>query len=166
MKTAIIYYSLSSKTRELAKLLANRLKADLIEIKDKKTRKGLFGFLRSGYESVLKKNPEINVAKSIDGYDLLILGTPVWAGTIASPMHAFISENIQILKNKKLAFIATHAAKDEQKAFTDMEKAIGKKPVTTYGLCTSGNNSSDNQKCKYNIDRFIQECQHGKSPTD
>ena len=38
-----------------------------------------------------------------DDYDCVILGTPVWAGTIAPPLRTFIAENLSALQGKRLA---------------------------------------------------------------
>ncbi len=31
------------------------------------------------------------LSKNIKEYDVLILGTPIWAGTIAAPVHSFLT---------------------------------------------------------------------------
>ena len=60
MKTLVVYYTRSGHTRIVAELFRQMFKADIEVITDPKSRKGLFGFIRSGFESVKGKCPPIN----------------------------------------------------------------------------------------------------------
>lgn len=63
----------------MAKAIARSLKADIEEIKDKRNRTGVFGFLKSGYEALFKKLVDIQpINKNPEEYDLVIVGSPVW----------------------------------------------------------------------------------------
>ncbi|MCD6363048.1 MAG: flavodoxin family protein [Synergistetes bacterium] len=55
MKTLVVVYSRTGITLSLAKKIARELQADLEIIRDNVNRKGVLGFLRSGYEAVRKK---------------------------------------------------------------------------------------------------------------
>jgi flavodoxin len=47
MKTLVVYYSRTGKTRFVAERVASELKADIEEVVDLKNRSGRFGFLKA-----------------------------------------------------------------------------------------------------------------------
>ena len=47
MKVLVVYYSRTGNTRFVAETIAQSLEADIEEIKDRKNRMGIFGFLRA-----------------------------------------------------------------------------------------------------------------------
>jgi hypothetical protein len=91
----IAYYSLSGKTAAAAKTLAEALQAELLVIEDVKPRRGFFGFMRSGFEATAARCPRIRLSREdltvqqLAAYDGVILMTPVWAGSISSPLRSF-----------------------------------------------------------------------------
>ncbi|KUK03189.1 MAG: hypothetical protein XD45_0757 [Thermotoga sp. 50_64] len=56
MKTLVVVYSRTGNALSGAKKIADELQADLEVIEGKTNRRGILGFLRSGYEA-LKKDP-------------------------------------------------------------------------------------------------------------
>ena len=76
MKTLVAVYSRTGNTLSVAKKIAKELDANLEIIRDKINRKGILGFLRSGYESVRKKIPPIVEPKyNPKDFNLVIIGT-------------------------------------------------------------------------------------------
>lgn len=124
MKILIVYYSRTGVTKKLAIHLASFLNADLEEIKDQNSRLGLLGYLNSGKEAALKKI--IPIEKLIfdpKDYDLVLVGTPVWAFTISSPVRSFLEK----YKNdfKAWAMFCTQGGEGEQKTLSSAEKIVG-----------------------------------------
>ncbi len=109
-KILIVYYSLTGNTQFIAEALRDSVEADILELKpikelnaDKGTR-----FMWGGFQSTMKKTPElmdfdINPLE----YDLVILGTPVWAWNISPPMRSFLSKFD--LTGKNVALWMCHA---------------------------------------------------------
>lgn len=60
MKKLIVYYSRTGTTKKVAEILSVKLKADLTELVDMQDRSGLSGYIRSGYEAVIKKERPLN----------------------------------------------------------------------------------------------------------
>ena len=121
MKTIIIYYSLTGKTKKLAESLAKKLKSDIEEITEKKRKRGLF---KSGFEAALKLKPRILPLKSdLSKYDLVVIGTPIWAGNMSSPVRSFLSKYKD--KISKSAFFCTHGGGGKGKAFKEMRDICG-----------------------------------------
>ena len=122
MKTLVVYYSRTGNTKYVAEKIAERLAAETCEIFDKKSRKGRLGFVRGGYESIRKKLTEIEFSKKVDNYDLLIIGSPVWANGITPAIRTFIRQSN--LSNKKIACFVTLKGNDPKKALESMKEAI------------------------------------------
>lgn len=130
MRVLVIFYSRTGNTRRVAEAIAERLKADIEEIRDVKSRSGVLGFLRSGYEALAGRLPKIQqVSRSPDEYDLVLIGSPVWVGRLASPMRAYLA--IYGRSIKQTASFCT-CKSDEGRVFKEME-ALSKKPIAT--LC-------------------------------
>ena len=109
MKILIMFYSRDGHTRKTAEMIANALKADMDQIIDKKSRKGLLGFLRAGYDATRGKPTDITFTKDADEYDLIIIGTPVWNGRITPAVRTYLTKNKG--KIKKCAFFVTCAGR-------------------------------------------------------
>lgn len=145
MKVLVVYYSRSGITKKVADNVTDVLSCDKEEIKDNVKRTGPLGFIRSGREAMAKKIPEISDFKNdVSLYDLIVIGTPVWAGKMASPVRSFI-ENYKE-KFRDVAFFATGGGDNDQGIFLDMEEAVTKKPLTTLYLRTKEVKNEDISK--------------------
>jgi flavodoxin len=133
MKTLIVYYSRTGTTRKVAQKLAKELKADTEELKDLAgSRLGIKGWLISGKESTLKKLPLIKkLNKDLTKYDLIVIGTPVWAFTMASPVRTFIKDYKG--EFKKVAFYCTSDGSPKN-TIKNMEELSEKKAVARVEL--------------------------------
>ena len=94
MKTLIVYYSLEGNTKMIAEKLAEKTGADLLEIKSLKEypKKAPAKFLVGGKDAAFKVCPEIEKPeKNVKEYEAVVIGTPVWDGTIAPPLRSYLS---------------------------------------------------------------------------
>lgn len=110
MKTAVIYYSYDGNSALIAEMIKAALNADTFEIKtaDGKKRRGPAKFVWGGMQVIMHKKPELlPLAADIDAYDLIILGTPVWAASPAPAMISFLDGTN--ITGKKLALFCCHA---------------------------------------------------------
>lgn len=89
-KILVVSYSRTGTTRKVAEDIVVALQADFKEVIDARRRRGWPGYLRSGFESIARGLPSIEADWEPKGYDLVVLGTPVWTGSMASPMRSFI----------------------------------------------------------------------------
>ena len=127
MKTAVVYYSMSGNTEQIAKKLAEKLGADVIRIEPVKEypSKGFKKFLWGGKSAVMGDTPELQPYRFDGSYDRIILGTPLWAGTFTPPIRSFIKENQAKLSGKKLAAFVCCAGGNAGKAFVKLQQAVG-----------------------------------------
>lgn len=90
-KVLIVYYSRSGNTRRIAEAAARACDAKLFRIEDGQTRSGLAGLLLSAKQAVYKSTVEIQpFEEDLRAYDLIVLATPVWAGSLSAPMRSFV----------------------------------------------------------------------------
>jgi flavodoxin len=102
----VAYYSRTGHVRTVARMVAVGCNADLEEIRDVRNRRGLLAWFRSVREARWQALPEIGAPGHDPAeYDLIVLGTPVWAGAMASPMRTYISR--QGLKFREIALLVT-----------------------------------------------------------
>lgn len=90
----IIYYSRTKNTKEVSQIIAEQKDAKLVEIRDKKSRKGILGYAIGAVDSVIGKKTSITYEKlDLSEYDTVYIGTPVWASKPAPAVIQFIEEN-------------------------------------------------------------------------
>jgi flavodoxin len=123
MKTLIVYYTRSGNTRKVAEELKELLSADIEEITEPSGRGGPLGWLRSGKESSDGTIPKINApTKDPSAYDIVVVGTPVWASTLSSPVRAYLTQTKG--KAHKVAYFCTCGGTDAKKTIIDMSVLI------------------------------------------
>ena len=104
MKTAVIYYSYEGNSALIAGIIAGAVKADLFEIKTAKNKKreGFAKYAWGGAQVVMNKKPALRpLSVDINNYDLVILGTPVWAASPAPALVSFLDKTK--ISGKKIA---------------------------------------------------------------
>lgn len=142
MKTIVLYYSRTGVTDKAAKRIAKDLNADIEEIKDKTKRSGAIGYIRSGRDASLGKRTDLHPLKSIIAdYDLVVLGTPIWAWTVSTPIKTFIEDNKKKIKNT--AFFCTMGGNNPGKTFAVMTSLVGKEPISTISIRTKDVQTED-----------------------
>jgi flavodoxin len=95
----VVYYSRSGHARRVAEVMAKLLKADIEEIQEARNRGGGIGFLRSVIESLLSRKVRINPARHAPGlYETVVIGTPVWAAHVSSPVRSYLLQHASELK--------------------------------------------------------------------
>ncbi len=94
MKKCILYYSKSGNTEYAAKYLAGKIDAALVKLVEKKARKGVLGFVRSGFQAINKKASELegNPWEEVDQYDEVYFMTPIWASNGTPAFNSFMEK--------------------------------------------------------------------------
>lgn len=127
MKTLIVYYSFEGNTRYAARLLAEKLDADtleLIPVKDYprgKASKYVFGGAAASFSATPQLKPYVCKPEK---YDLVILGSPVWANRAAPPLNTFLK--FHDLRQSRVAVFACSTSGNAERLFTTLEKKVGK----------------------------------------
>ena len=111
MKVAVIYYSLEGNTKKVATKIADKLNADIYELKEVNSivpKTGFSKFFWGGKQVVMKEKPDLKELNlDVDQYDYIFIGTPVWASTFSPAIRSFFS-NYNI-KGKKIGIFCSHS---------------------------------------------------------
>jgi len=146
MKILIVYYSRTGMTKKIALKLAEELGADIEELVDKNKRAGALGYLMSGRDALKKKMAIIEPLRYNPAeYDLIIIGTPTWAYTMACAVRTYLTNHQGEIK--KVAFFATHSSDGGDKAIKQMAELSGLKALAEL-ILTSKEITKDNFQAK------------------
>jgi len=133
MKTLVAYYSRTGVTRKAAQAIAEKLEADVEEIIDRKKRAGVLGFLSGGWDAFRRKTLPIEPTQHDPAeYDLVIVGTPVWANTATPAVRSYLKEHAGGIF--RAAFFCTLGGRNAGKTFADMQGVCGTSPAATMAL--------------------------------
>jgi hypothetical protein len=122
-KRLVVCYSLTGSTSRVALHLADALGADLDRIDDALPRRGVGGYVQSALEALAKGLPTILTTRDPRYYDLVVLGTPVWVGTMASPVRSYIAMHGKVLR--RAGFFAVMSGRGGQSVVHEMQAACG-----------------------------------------
>ena len=149
MKSLVVYYSRSSITKKLAEDIASKLDCDIEEIKSKVDYNGKLGYARGIKDGASGKIVEIESQKyDPQDYDVVYIGSPIWASKAANPAISYLNQNKGKFNNVK--FFLTAAASGFDSGFKQMEEK-SMKPLKTLALTTKEVKSKD-----YDLTSFLE----------
>jgi flavodoxin len=123
VKDLVVYYSNTGKTEMAAHAVAQALGADLRRLVEKRARRGLLGFLRSGFEARTGVKSElVNPDYSLEGYDRIILCQPFWASSLVPAMNRYLS-GIEP-KGKRFALLLVKGGSEAGAALAKMRAGL------------------------------------------
>jgi hypothetical protein len=132
-KTLVVYYSRTGYTRDLAGEIVSTLRADVDQLDDRRDRCGVLGYLRCAREALKKQTVELlPPVYDPSNYDVVVLGTPVWAGNICSPLRSYVAAHAAQMK--QIAFFCTQGGSGAEKVFRDLAQLCGKEPLATLAV--------------------------------
>lgn len=151
MKILVVYYSRTGATKKVAEMISEKLACDSEELIDLVNRKGIFGWIRAGFHAARKRPTELRpLAHDVSKYELVIVGTPVWAGNTTPAARTFIRQNRDRIK--KVAFFCTMGGKSPGKTMQSLEEEAGKPPQNVLSLSEK---VVMNQDIRIQIDDFV-----------
>jgi len=128
--TLIAYYSWTGHTRDIADAIAAALGSDVEQIREVRPRAGPIAYIRSVWEALRGRAASLEpLERDPSRYDLTVLGTPVWAGRMSSPMRSYILQ--QRGKLGRIALFCSEGGANGDEALAQMAKLCGKAPVAT-----------------------------------
>ena len=135
-KFLVLYYSQTSNTKTVAQEIATRLGADIEEIVPVKPYDGDFQatIARCMKEREEGITPEIKpVAADIAKYDVIFIGYPIWFGTFAPPVAAFLDQ--VDLSGKKIVPFCTFGSGGLESSVKDLAQKQPKAEILPgYGV--------------------------------
>lgn len=156
-KVAVIYFSATGSTEQVALAAQKALKADIYKIEVEKPYPADDKQLRdvATQEQKDKKWPAIKKsALDVSKYDTLVIGSPVWNTSISNPMVSFLTATD--LGGKKVYLFGTCTG-GEGAFFDDFEKNLknGKLQTSVAGKVTKKGQIFQNVKSDKKIDDKI-----------
>lgn len=148
MKTFVVYYSFEGNTKLIAETIAKTLGADVLGLETRSELVKTHGFMKyfwGGKSVVFKEKPELKTLEvNLDDFDLIFIGTPVWALTFAPPIRSLFEK--KIIKNKKVALFCTHEGSFKN-VLKNMENAlIGNEIISEIDFMNVKKNPEENTK--------------------
>ena len=131
-RVLIVFHSRSGATAAVARQLAGMLEADLDEVVAIRPLLGRLGFARCLIQSFRRERPDIATARDPADYDLVIIGSPVWAGRLAAPMRTYLTRHADRLPT--LAAFCTSGSGSSGELFGEIRSLIGRAPRTSLSL--------------------------------
>jgi len=155
-KVLVVYYSLTGNTKFIAESIAGSINSDILELKPVKelNAEGSSKYIWGGYQATMKIKPKLRPfdINPLD-YDLIILGTPVWAWTYSPPIHSFLSKFD--LSGKNIA-LWTSSQGDGLRAMDKFKKAL-KKAIILGGIRFQEPKQNEPDKAKEKAIAWINE---------
>lgn len=92
MKSLVVYYSLTGKTKLVSQVIAEALNATLVEIKETKPRKlGPLVYLLGGFAAITNRGSKINpIDVDLKQHETIFIGSPIWASRPVPAVNSFI----------------------------------------------------------------------------
>ncbi len=126
MKSLVVFYSLTGKTRLAAQTVAKETQADLAEIEEVKPRKmGPGTYLSGGMDARKGKASEIKpLPANIDQYSRIFIGSPIWGSRCAPAINSFV--DTANLRDKELVLFFTMGGSGQEGAIKFLTERIEK----------------------------------------
>jgi len=144
VKALVVCYSNSGTTRVVAERIAAHLGADLELIEEKKPRPQLVldgqkaqagggALAKAAMAAVFGFGSAIAEPKhSPAEYDIVVVGTPVWAGSLTPAVRSYLKRNRRAFN--RVAFFCTAGDPAKLRALSQMRKLARKDPVATVAV--------------------------------
>lgn len=135
-KLLVVFFSRTGTTRRLAEHIARATGADLEELRESRSRRGIFGWLRSGYEGTYRRSAKVlPLQRNLRDYDLVFVGSPTWNRALASPVRGFLEQHAHELAN--VALFATCQGQGATEVNAQMAAMLRHAPLATLAMLAS-----------------------------
>jgi hypothetical protein len=132
-RVLVVYYSRTGNTASVAEGLARASEADTEAIAASVPRRGVVGYLFSGFEALFERESLIlPPQRDPRDYDIVLVGGPIWNSTISSPVRSYLKRFASSLPD--VAFFVTSGGGEDARALQQMAELSGKKPLAVLGL--------------------------------
>jgi flavodoxin len=135
MRAIIIYYSFTGNTKKIADILVEYLKPKYeIKILRIDALDESSSFFRQAVRALFHKKARINSLEfELSGYDLICLGTPVWAFAPAPAMNAYLDKCSGLLGRPVTVFVTYGSGTGVKRCFSYMQEILTKKGAKDFG---------------------------------
>jgi flavodoxin len=157
-KVLVVYYSRTGNTKKVAEDIAGALNADIEQIIDKKDRSGMSGYFKAGKDAASGTQAEIEPIKNDPAkYDLVVMGTPIWAWTMTPAIRTYITNNKAAFK--EIAIFTSSGGSRPEKTVERMETLAGKKAKAYIGFFDTEYKEKNKTKYEEKLQGFVAKLQ-------
>lgn len=135
MRILVVFYSRSETTAELGGRLAAELEGDYERLHEVEFRRraGPFGFLRSIVDVVRQRTAHLQpMAHVLANYDVVLIGTPVWAARASTPVATWLAEHWHEVR--ATAFFCTMGSRGSEQTFAQLQQLAHRAPLATCAI--------------------------------
>jgi flavodoxin len=126
MKSLVVYYSFTGKTRLVAQAIAEALNATPVEIEEKRPIPFPFVYLSGGFRAFTNRGSRIKpVDIDVKQYERIFIGSPMWAYRPAPAINSFIYQSD--FEGRSVIPFFTMGGDDSEKALGNITAKIEKK---------------------------------------
>ena len=134
MRAIIVYYSYSGNTKkaslELKRYLERQGSVELVELRPKDETNN---FLGQCSRAMFGKEADIeDVTFDLSGFDLICLGTPVWAFGPAPAMNTYLKKCFGVENKSMVTFTTYGSGTGNNRCLRIMQKAMRKKKARKF----------------------------------
>ena len=123
MKTLVVYYSRTDRTKFVAEKIAQCLGADIEEVIDLKKRFGMTALMKASLDAMIARETKISpTTKPIETYDLIVVGTPVWFTRPTPATRTYLKKTN--LAGKRVALFCTNEGSGAETAIKKMRELL------------------------------------------
>ena len=129
----VVFFSRTGVTKNLAEAIARAEHGDLEELREARSRRGFFGWLRSGYDGTYRRAAEtLPLQHDLTRYDLVFVGSPTWNESLSSPVRGFLRLHASELK--EAAIFATCGGHGADEVLEQMARLLRRAPLARLPL--------------------------------
>lgn len=134
MKSTVVYYSYSGNTRKVAKLLSAALsqkgESDIVELKGLDESRAFLGQCQRAFRHERGVIEPVNF--DLSEYDLICIGTPVWAFGPAPAVNTFLDKCSGVEGKDVALFITYGSGLGRERCIDYMRGALARKGAKTF----------------------------------
>ncbi len=147
MRTLVVFFTQTGKTKALAVRISKLTGADLFEIRTKKSYDISYAktVLTSMKEILTKERPELTEEiPDCQAYDRILIGSPIWCGYVPNAVLSFMEK--ANLEEKRTALFTTSGGTDPMRAAVKLKKAY---PACRWHSPLNGNDVTEEDLRKW-----------------
>jgi flavodoxin len=127
-KILTVYYSDSGHTKKIADEITAALSTALERLSAPGLKPGFLGFVQRGWTAGFGRPVTLDAVRYRPAdFDLVIVGSPLWAGHVSGPVRTYLLSNRDAFR--QVAFFVSAGGVNTEGVFAEMEKLSGRAPL-------------------------------------
>lgn len=141
-KILTVYYSDGGHTKKIAEEIAAGLSTTLERLTAPGLLSGVVGFVERCWTAGFGQRVTIGPLRYRPAeFDLVIVGSPLWAGHVSSPVRTYLQKNRTAFTH--VAFFVSAGGLKTEGGFADMQKLAGRPPLARLSVSDQHRSSGE-----------------------